>query len=420
MQISWRKNKKLKPIVILENLKNISSVDELGKVSFAGFEKFELDSVLYSMIDFHHSYSFSTTKNFYDLALTAWVLSQKHTAEQFLLELSKLVGAYKRKAVQSYVAVTSISLLNGFPLRRIKLKDSTVECFPMGLPKKYAVRKQHEEGWKESGAAMPQYYCPVVVRVKSKNAMDAMEVALNELDYVRGIFALLINTSYMATLDPFGGSRAPINSIMLGGMHTLHKTSGKPVGGGVYWYDPGYTEIKPKTIPSSRLDGVAHSFRKLYKDIEQHSDSEIIKDAIIRYVRAFDAKDKNVALQRTWAALESLMAAGENNTDLIVRRCSFMFVERAYHLQVLEHLKDYRNRSIHTGRSIENPNDYCYQVQKFFRQSIIFHASNSSTFSSLREANEFLDLPDDIALLQRRRFLIDKAIKFISAPTVDD
>ena len=205
---------------------------------------------------------------------------------------------------------------------------------------------------------------------------------------------------------------------MLGGMHTLHHNSGKLVSEDVFWYELDYKERASLSASDVKRKKAARFFNHVYKRIELHKDRHIIKDAIIRYVRAFDGSDKNFALQKTWSALESLMAPSENNTDLVVRRCSFMFRDRDYHHQVLEHLKDYRNRSVHTGRSIENPNDYCYQVQKYFRQAIIFHAANSTDFSSLREANEFLDLPDSIKDLERKKMLIEKAIKFLTPLSV--
>lgn len=414
LKVSWRSNKKLKPIVILERLKSSSIIGSDGKVSYNGFEKFELDSVLFSMIDFHKDYSHYTSRAFYSLALDFWIISGFTTAEQFMKCMNNQVVAYGKKPEQEYIAVTSISLVGGFPIERIKLSDSTIQCFPRGLPKKYRTRMAFDSRWKEAGNPMPEHYCPVVVRFKSKSVMDGMEFALAELDYVRGVFSLVLNSSYKATLGGGNGSRLPINYVMLGGMHTLHNQEGKIASGSVYWFESEYTEVDSLSISKSKREQAIDFFNYIHSRISLHKDGHVLKEAIIRFVRAFDGKDKNFALQKTWAALETLMAPGENNTDLVVRRCSFMFGDRAYQHQVLEHLKDYRNRSVHTGRSIENPNDYCYQVQQFFRQAVIFHASNSEFFSSLRESNEFLDLPDSIQELERKKLLIEKAIIFFT------
>lgn len=414
MKITWISNKKLKPLVILEKLRNIASVTLEGKISFAGFEKFELDAVLFSMIEFHKEFSYSTSKLFYSKALNRWVAGDTHTAERFISELNSEAVAYGKKASADFVAVTSISVHGGLPKLKIDLPLCSIQCWPSGLPRKYGSRLKYLEAWKEAGEPMPANYCPVVVRFKSKNGVDGMELALFELDYVRGVFCLLMNSSFKASLGGGSGSRLPINEIMLGGMHTLHKKNGSLFDERTYWYEPDYTEIKAKILTVERRAAVGKDFSVLNAKIHSHKDCHVIKETIVRYARSFDGRDKNFALQKTWAALETLMAPSENNTDLVVRRCSFMWGDRPYHHQVLEHIKDYRNRSVHTGRSLDNPNEQCYLLQKYFRQAVIFHASNAAVFASLREANEFLDLPDDSNELLRKKFLIDKAIAFIS------
>lgn len=413
MKVSWRKNKKLKPLVILQRLKDIATVDSEGRVSFTGLRKFELDSVLFSMIDFHKEFSNHTSRTLYSAALSSWIAAEGATAEQFMEAMNKHVIEHNRKPVRDYVAITSVSLVGGFPQRCLKFREGTVESFPKGLPKKYQSRAKFDSLWKAQGTPMPADYCPVAVRVRSKSPMDAMELALDELDFIRGLHALRINSSYSTTLGHDEGSRLPINALMLGGMHTLHGLDGK-IADDSYWYEHGYVDVRVREIEADKREAIKTAVRTLRRNIEVHPDGHVLKEAIIRYVRAFDGQDKNVVLQKTWAALESVMAPGENNTDLIVRRCSFMFAERDYHHQVLEHLKDYRNRSVHTGRALENPNDYCYQVQLYFRQAIFFHAANAKVFNSLQEANGFLDLPDAVTSLKRKKFLLDKAITFLS------
>lgn len=413
MKIEWI-NKSIKPEVLLDRLRSIATVDTEGRVTFGGFEKFELDSVLFSMIDFHRNYSHSTSRAFYTAALNSWILNGDGGANQFMGELNKLTISYAQKPLQSYIAITSISIDSGFVVRRTKLAESTMECFPKGLPKKYNNRSEFNGLWKESGAPMPSHYCPVAIRFKSRSPTDGMEFALDELDYVRGLHALTLNSAYTANLGGGPGSRLPINCIMLGGIHTLHHPSGKSASAGMYWYEAEYNEIKAVSIDDSKRVSARKYVEWLRRGIAQHKDGHVLKDSIIRYVRAFDGKDKNYTLQKTWAALESILASGDKNTDFVVRRCSYLYSERNYHRQVLEHLKSYRNRSVHSGKTLDNPNDHCYQIQQYFRQTINFHVANATIFKDLREGNEFLDLPDSIKELERRRFLLDKATKFLS------
>ncbi|MGE6387329.1 hypothetical protein ACQKEN_16895 [Pseudomonas sp. NPDC078416] len=413
MKIAWRTNKKLKPIIILEKMIKIASVLPDGRVSFTGFEKFELDSILFSMIEFHKDFSYSTSKTFYTKSLSRWVASGVHTAESFILELNREAIGYGRKPVSEFVVVTSISIEGGFPKPRIVLPSVSIQSWPSGLPKKYHGRFGFDDMWPEGGDAMPASYCPVVIKFNAKNGHDGVELALAELDYVRGLFCLISNSVFKMALGDDSSLRLPINEIMLGGMHTLHRSDGRLFSSDTYWYEPEYTEVKAKRMPSEKRSAVLDHFTSLNEKIHAHRDAHTIKESIVRYARAFDGRDKNFALQKTWAALETLMAPNDNNTDLLVRRCSYMWRDRLYHRQVLEHIKDYRNRSVHTGRVLDNPSDQCYLLQKYFRQAVIFHASNANVFTDLREANEFLDLSDDRDELVRKSFLIEKAITFL-------
>ncbi len=135
---------------------------------------------------------------------------------------------------------------------------------------------------------------------------------------------------------------------------------------------------------------------------------------MIRYVHALDERDQNVALIRLWGAIEALTVPSEANYDLVTRRCSFLFPDHEYHKQVLEHLREYRNCSVHAGDQIGRAKTNCYQLQHYFNNLIIFHLNYAKDFSSLEEANNFLDLPSNKKTLQEKKLLIEKAIKFIS------
>jgi len=414
MKVAWKANKKLKPQIILDRLKACSSIDADGKVSFSGFDIYELDSVLFTMIDFHKTFSYHSAKRIYDRALNSWVKSGSELADDFLKALKSEVLFYNKQLPKEYVLVTSISIVTGFPLRRIVLDETVLECYPGGLPKKYQTREVYAARWKFESPSLPSNYCPVVVRFKSKNPMDGVEHALYELDFIRGVFSLDINPAYEIAFSMRSSKRAPINKVTLGGMHTLHNKDGKPSDGNIFWYDPNYSERKSLNLTDAKKTQSINFFEFVTKRLKRHKDAHVIKDAIVRYVRAFDETDKNSTVQRAWAALESLMALGENNTDLVVARCSYLYAEREYHRQILEHVKDYRNRNVHLGQSIDDPSPHCFQIQKFFRQSIIFHLTEVDNFTGLQDANKFLDSPASIEELKRQRNLIDRAISFIS------
>lgn len=214
-------------------------------------------------------------------------------------------------------------------------------------------------------------------------------------------------------------SRLPINKITLGGMHSLHNPDGSVYDKNAYWYEADFDERKVHQISPERLSRSRGFYDFVSAALTVHKDRHIIKDSIVRYVRAYDLSDRNTTVQRAWATIESIVAPDENNADKIVSRCSYLFADREYYRQILEHVKEYRNRNVHQAHSIDDPSPHCYQLQMFYRQSLIFHLMEAKNFESLEDANKFLDLSDSIPELIRRKELLEKAIQFLSPPPGD-
>jgi len=211
-------------------------------------------------------------------------------------------------------------------------------------------------------------------------------------------------------MEIIGDEWQPINKIRLGAAHTIHKEGGL-VATEMFWYEPNF--VKAKLFTHSNLGIFSKNSKWAIKQIDKLSYRNIVKDALLRYVRALDERDQNVALIKIWGALETLAAPSESNYDLVTRRASFFFSEKDYHKQVLEHLRDYRNRSVHAGDQSERAKSNCYQLQFYFYHLILFHLRSAGEFMSLEEANNYLDLPLNIDALKNKKRLIEKAIKFI-------
>jgi hypothetical protein len=302
--------------------------------------------------------------------------------------------------------VSSISLSGGFPTKSIALGGATIRSYPRGLPKKYGSRSQHI--WTNELDAMPAAYCPVTISLKSKDKMDAFHSAIYELDFVRAVHALNVNPRAQFT---FGiQNSGPLNKIMLGGLHSLHLKSGALADKDLYWYERNYRVKKVAVIKTP--SALAKISKDIMARVALHKNGSAIKSAMVRYVRAFDEHDKNVVIQKLWAALESVVSPFENNAESIVRRCSFMFADRDYHAQILEHLREYRNRNVHTGHEVEDLDYHCFQLQVFFKEAISFYIGNYKVFPTLAVANKFLDLPSGFDELKHLQMCVDKALRY--------
>ncbi|MCD1641028.1 hypothetical protein K7H92_20095 [Pseudomonas stutzeri] len=415
MSAKWKK--KAQPELILDRYKRISSETEDNRIQFSGFEVFDLDPQLNRMIDYGETFNFHTKKTFRDRAIRACIKSKKITKEQYIKELNKEISLYKNKETQDFTLVTSISIDSSIPLTRIKLENTTIRFYKAGLPKKYQERFKHNSQWDsldKHNSPLPENYSVVTIRVKGKSVEDAAEAALNHLDYVRGVVGYLVNPQNF--FSPFGPSGIkPLNRIMLGGMHTLHKTNGKLAIPDSFWFETNYKQIPPYKFKDETKEKIKKNINYILSKIESMppNDKETLIPALTRYARALDDQDRNVIIQKLWALLESLTAKGENNCDKLVKRCSYLYSESEYVAQILEGIRDYRNQYIHAGLSEEEIDSHCYQLQKVFRTLIGFYIGKANTFESIEEANQFLDFPQKVEDIEEEETKTERRLKLL-------
>ncbi|WP_193005809.1 hypothetical protein, partial [Psychrobacter namhaensis] len=250
-------------------------------------------------------------------------------------------------------------------------------------------------------------YIKVVIEIEAKSETIAANKAMKALDILRSFFCIQCNSFS----EIIGNEFEPINKIRLGEFHTLHNASGN-VFENSFWYDTSCSKAKVYVFRDERntvknVRNIVNIFSKFDKQYKS-----IISDSMLRFVRAFDEKNQNIAILRAWGALEALAAPNESNCDSVTTRCAFIFEEYEYHKQILEHLREYRNRNVHAGQESEMAKTYGFQIQKYFKQLFLFHIRQQGNFKSIDEANKFLDLPADKDKILHLQSIVEKSISF--------
>jgi hypothetical protein len=405
--VKWKESKKLKPSIILKKIDSFKIINENGTVSFSGNEYFNATASLQSMVRFPSNMKGLNQEAIVSRAVSNVAKNYDLEAKRVIDEINSLVKNDLARREDKYHILTSISLKQPYPDKNILIEGCRIRFLEKTYPKKFTGRDELIKNSREVIDGTPLGYAKVIVSLKSKSAKDAVTRALRVVDIKRAIWSILSNPG----MELMGQQWKPINKVRLGGAHTVHKERGG-IATEMFWYEPNFV----KAIPFSPL-GIKNfksNSRWALKQLNASPYSDLLKEALLRYVRALDERDQNVALIRLWGALESLTTPSEANYDMLTRRCSFLFKERDYHKQVLEHLREYRNSSVHAGDQSERAKTNCFQLQFYFHHLLIFHLNNSNTFKSLEEANKFLDLPSEKGELENRKSLIEKAIKFIS------
>lgn len=405
MRVNWKKNKNLNPDVVLAKIDSIKTVSEDKKVSYSGFEYQDAMAVLVNMVNFPHHCDGLSHENVVSRAVSNIAKDCALEKNKVMDEINNIVRAEFSTREKKFHLLTSISLASPYPLKEIVIEEARIRIFASDYPKKYSGRteliSQHSNIVKT-----PENYAKVIVSLKEKSVKGAATKSLRVLDILRSFWCLFGNSS----MEIFGDQWRPINKIRLGSAHTVHADSGKAASDS-FWYEPNFSSAT--IFKHQNPDVYSRNCKWALEKLSAIPYGMALKEALLRYVRALDEKDQNVALIRLWGALEALTAPSEANYDLVTRRCAFLFAEYEYHKQVLEHLREYRNSNVHSGDQSEKAKSNCYQLQFYFYQLVLFHLRNQGEFASLDEANSFLDLPAKRETLENRKRLIEKAIKFV-------
>ncbi|WP_306331981.1 hypothetical protein [Vibrio injensis] len=405
MKVSWKKNKNLKPSVILNKVDQIKKLVE-GKLSFSGFEHHDAITALESMIDFPPAAEdldkYSLVKS------TLWEVAKfpQSDPKVFINELDSNIRKSLAKRPNQYYVLTSLSIAS-LRTRHIELHGCVIKFYKKDFPRRFQGRSSLVEQYKPRGSSDSHGYTKVVIELKAKSESIAANKALRVLDLLRSLLAIHINSS----AENVGNQWVPINKVRLGEFHTVHNADGE-VYENTFWFEPIFTQSRVHYVndPQIVVRNVRAIISKLSKFDKEYC--SILCDGLLRYVRAFDEQNQNVAVLRAWGALESIAAPNESNCDSVTRRCSFLYEDYEYHKQILEHLREYRNRNVHAGQENTTAKNYGFQVQRYFIALLLFHIRQEGHFASIAEANRFLDLPTKKVSLESLKSLVDKSLKF--------
>jgi hypothetical protein len=407
-KISWKKNGN--PAPILELVQRERAHDPSGAISYVGGDVHEHMTTLETLLNFPSSHDI-VPRNY-----VIWrALSSCTTALSPDSFLTALNDEYKKAAStreHQFDVLTTLSMSVDSVVPTTF--NSQVHWHHVGarFPATYKQRAQAIEKSSLQFVESNATYACIILRVTAKSEHQAAKFAFDEIDLNRAIWNLLGNFSMETS---FTHVLRPINRVRIGRFHTVHSVTSSGAAPSV-WTEPNFvdnTVYKPESPDVFQEKG-----RLLVTRITQASYDEVLKKALLLYVRALDEQDPANALFKLWGALEHLASPpGVADYERVVSRTSFLFEERELHRQVLNHLRERRNSFVHSGHEGSQTRICCYQLQNYFRTLFYFHTSKSKLFNTIEQANEFLDLPTDPWELERRRKVLVQAKKFVSPQT---
>lgn len=404
-------NKKFRLDFIANKLESIAERKSDGSVSFRGFLLDDLRSLLETSISLSSKVPHSEYRNILWSAIV-------HTAKLGVFTDAKLLASIKlkernflKKKQSDYVLLSSVSIS---PILHQNLRRRLGQCsftFSRRVPSHFDTETLSKGIGEVQPHKVPNDYSIVRIRLKSRSNNQAYDIAMKRFDQLRGIWNFSINRNLWSKL---GAENRPINQTLTGPMHTLHTPKGTLARKTGFWYEPHFNPklkaLWQKNIFDQALKDES-DVRALMRTSSYPNDLSLIFE---RYSQALDSADHKTSFIGLWSLLEYLTATENDSYDKTIRRCVFRFPDEEFYKQVLEHLRNQRNASVHASAQSDDQFKYTLQLNRYVCNLIVFHLSSKPGFRSRSEACELLDLPLAPKELQRKIRLYRRALKYRS------
>ena len=405
--LSDKKNK-LDTTAIIQRLEKAKRINSEGGVAYEGwFLLQDLVSVLETSLSFSKPLPDAVRRRLIGGALSSPVAARVLTRQSLLKEINVREADYFKRSAVKYFLATSISIGSNLKIPPVKFVGGAI-IFSAVLPERLN-RCSLAEVFKESlHTPHPDGYTAVTVSVKSRSVEEAFDSAMEELDYIRGLWNFGANRAVRTVVS--SGLQRPINPFCLGQVHTLHDSSGK-LAVDSYWYNTSFVHHVP-ILSASKWDLAKASLKKLRRLVKTSRYPADLRAAFIKYTKALDGIDYEVSFIKLWSLLEFLTDCGDGRYDAMVRRCAFLFVDPEYERQILQHLRERRNLFVHAATETALAKSLVFQLKQYVEHMIMFHLRNSVRFASREETAAFLDLPYDPEVIRERIRRLKIGLKF--------
>lgn len=331
----------------------------------------------------------------------------------------KLAARHFRKPLDKYVLLTSLSI-RALPAKRLRILGCDISPLPKRsskyeLPNALKIRMGHERFGAHLNSTS---YLRITVRTSGRTPFEAAEKGLDAVDLLRGLWTIF---ETYGSWSIRGGSAAhePIGVIHSGPVQTLHTPNGSPATD-VFWFDPHYSRDRHIFQPGNgwgfrpgngwaELDKRRRWAVRRIKRLAYRRDLERL---IIRYVKALDESDLDVAFLKMWSILEDITDTVGQRYDETIHRAIWQSKDRNVPKELLEVLRLRRNQYVHAAKSSSDDADQVvYMIKSFVDPHLYRLIANDFRVGSLEEYAKFLTLPADLDRLQRQRARLVHAIR---------
>jgi hypothetical protein len=416
MPVDWR-NQGFNPNLLANRLEQIKRVDQATRqVTFRGFEAEEVVTVLHSALkDFAERIPETVQRKIVADAAFARALDGRITGPALLREIQNREDKYTQLPLERYVLSTSLSVRHFSSLTSTEISGHRITFNPLPNRFRHAYEEAKSRAEDQIVGPLPDHgpswkrYIDVRISVWGRSQEEAAERAWDALDLLRGIWNYSLN--FTRGMRSSGGRRKPVNRLVLGPLHSLHHPTGKLAEAGP-WVDSDYAgPLRPYNLSKdwANLKPFADQVRSALAGGPYR---EELEGAVRRYVRALDRRDWNASFLQLWGVLETLTNTSRERYEVTVNRTLFLTRpdRRDFDRQILMHLIDYRNKTVHAGHETQAIETLLFQLKRYVERCLGFHLWFRPRFGSIPEVARFLDLPPEQEKLRESVQLLRRAL----------
>lgn len=392
-------NPETQPDVVIDAISRIAYVNDEGNAAFRGVTKIEHNlAILVTTLDFHTDIPPSLQRAFMWSAVCEAVKKGRLDALHVKRFVSSREREYLKRPTSRYVLLTGVSIKLPVDILRTRITGVSL-TFTRRYPARFDRTNIEPQIRNYVPGKLPNNYAWVRAGTSARSDHEAYDRGLEALDLLRAIWNF--NTSFCATRMTWP-TRGPVNNIVNAPVHSLHRPSGA-LASDLFGYEPSYRKpVRPLDL-TGKLDKLRAFERRLRNNLWKWKETDFLRRALVRYVRAQDDAELANVFLSLWSVLEMLTDTLKLSYDRTIRRAAFMWDNRALAVQELKHLRSWRNRRVHGGESTEDKEVHVYQLKKYVDTLLgflLFNPYNSN--KNLQEIACFLDLPFDEGVLARR------------------
>lgn len=383
-----------------------------NKVSYEALASVFWNSLLSTSIKFDEKIPQAVRDSIVTSALFSPTSDGKINSQKFWEAVETKEREYLKKQKEEFYLLTNILISGTLPFKKIKIRDSFIY---LGINNKKYCRRSLATRIKSMFPKHKDGGVYFLIKTAARSPLEAGDIALYDLDILRGIFNLLLGYAKMTIIESHPSSK-PINCVNLGDIHTLHYKDGK-LAFEDFWYELNDFPNREVYNISPKSEKVRKQTFKMIKRILLSVDlKEDVYEAIVRYTQALDHRNYDSVYIDLWSLLEFLTVTEQNSYDVTIRRISALYSNSSEATEILTRLRDFRNNLIHRNYKNQISIIILQTLKKFVEDALLFYINNPLHLKNRAEIAEFLDLSKAKDHLQKRKSLINKALSYHANP----